>query len=77
MERRNNPIRVLIHLEIFKFLSKDYRIRNMPLIIPKIHQMSWSRRMVGGEEFCYGVISVQDSSFFLLLSLFFVFYSLL
>lgn len=29
--------------------------------------MSWSKRMVGDEEFCYGSISVQGSFFFLLL----------
>jgi len=73
-EKRNGPIRVCIHLEMFKFLNKDYGIKNMLLIIPKIHQMSQSRKMAGDEEFCYGAISVQESSFFLLLY-FFVFYS--
>lgn len=72
MKRRNGPIRVCIHLEMFKFLNKDYGIRNMLLIITRIHQMSQSRKMVGDEEFCYGAISVQESSFFLLLSLFFL-----
>lgn len=74
MKRSNGSTGALIQLDIFKFLNNDSEMRNMLLIIPS-HSMSWSERVTGGQESCYGTIPAQTFSFLLLLSSFFIFYS--